>query len=372
MNKLDWGNLVFILGYHVILLFALPLYLTFFAPSFALLGWSFALLYLSGLAITAGYHRFFSHASYKAHPLLEVILLFFGTLATQGSALRWSYDHRLHHAFIDKEQDPYSVNKGFWFAHILWMFKKRPSIDNKVVSDLIKNPLIRFQDKYYNSLMFFTNALVTYFVGWATGDYIGAFVISWLLRTFLLHHFTWFINSLAHYWGHQNYSTEHSAVDNYIISLLTFGEGYHNYHHTFAHDYRNGIRWYHFDPTKWLIFLLSKIKLAYGLKRMNEEKIHTKMIFLHKKELLLSLSQSLIQSKDELVQKVHLQAEKLADSIAIMIKKINEYREIRKQKQFEIAKKVKLELRDLKERVKEEWRSWRQLSKEIFKLKKVA
>ena len=94
----------------------------------------------------------------------------------------------------------------------------------------------------------------------------------------MLHHFTWFINSLAHYWGHQNYSTEHSAVDNYIICLLTFGEGYHNYHHTFAYDYRNGIRWYHFDPTKWLIWMLHKLGLARDLKVVNNARIAEQMI----------------------------------------------------------------------------------------------
>src|SRR5206468_2641426 len=141
--------------------------------------------------------------------------------------------------------------------------------DPKVVPDLMKNRLVMFQDRFIGTWMILSNAIAFLLVGWLLNDFLGAFVISLWTRLFTLHHFTWFINSLAHTWGDKPFSQEQSAVDNYIISLLTFGEGYHNYHHTFANDYRNGIRWYHFDPTKWLIWSLHKLGLAFDLKRMN-------------------------------------------------------------------------------------------------------
>ncbi|MEC8306634.1 MAG: fatty acid desaturase [Chlamydiota bacterium] len=278
-SAIAWGDLLFIGAYHLALLVGLPFFFLYHAPISSSLYWiAFALLYLSGLAITAGYHRLFSHRAYKAHPIIQGIVLFFATMATQGSALRWCFDHRRHHAFVDGDKDPYSINKGFLYAHILWIFKKGEAIIPSMVSDLLKNPLIRFQHRFYVPLMFLTNGLVTLLVGALTGDYLGALVITWGIRLFLLHHFTWFINSLAHTWGAQSFSREHSAVDNYLISLLTFGEGYHNYHHTFDKDYRNGTKWYHFDPTKWLIWTLSKFGLASRLYSVSPFRIEAQRI----------------------------------------------------------------------------------------------
>jgi len=237
---------MFVLGYHIVLLFMLPLYFYYCSASWAMWVTSIVLYFATGMSITGGYHRFYSHQTYKAHPLVEGLLLFFGSMACQGSALRWSYEHRIHHAYVDTDRDPYSIKKGFWFAHIFWIFQHPAPIENKVVSDLMRNRLVMFQHKYYPYLMFSTNIMAFLLVGWLLNDYLGAFVVSWWLRLFALHHSTWFINSLAHTWGARTFSSEQTAVDNFVISLLTFGEGYHNYHHTFANDYRNGIRWYHF------------------------------------------------------------------------------------------------------------------------------
>ena len=259
MKTFNWAFGIFIIIHHIVLFISLPLYLIYHgAPSLALSLWSLFFLYASGLGITALYHRYYSHKTYTLNKWVEAILLFFATVATQGSAIRWGFDHRLHHAHVDKDKDPYTVHHGFWHAHIWWMFKKGAPIESRIVSDLLKNKLVVFQDKFFVPLMIASNALVFGCIAWITQDFIGAFIIGILLRMFLLHHFTWCINSLAHYWGEKNYSSEHSAVDNYAISILTFGEGYHNYHHTYANDYRNGIRWYHYDPTKWLTLTHAK------------------------------------------------------------------------------------------------------------------
>ncbi len=368
-SNLCWSNILFLVGYHVLLAILLPIYLVFYTPSSSLLILSFVLLYTTGLSITAGYHRLFSHSTYKTNKIIESIYLFFASMATQGSALRWSHDHRIHHAHIDKDEDPYTVKRGFWHAHFIWLFKKQNPIKDKVVSDLLRDPIVTFQHKYYEILMVITNVLATIFIGWVTNDYFGALVFGWLLRQFLLHHFTWFINSLAHYWGHQNYSTEHSAVDNYVISLLTFGEGYHNYHHTFAYDYRNGIRWYHFDPTKWLIWSLSKFRLARDLKKVNQARIAEQMIKEHKRALLEKLHESFTEKKEDLELKVTYFTENLIDKLSKLNTLMQEYKSCKKS--MEAREKVRQllnEIHDVKKSLKAEWRAWKNFSKFIMTL----
>ena len=334
-----------------------------------LLTLSFVLLYTTGLSITAGYHRLFSHSTYKTNKFIEAIYLFFGSMATQGSALRWSHDHRIHHAHIDKDEDPYTVKRGFWHAHMFWLLKNQKPIKEKVISDLVRDPILSFQHKYYDILMVATNALATVFIGWVTNDYFGAFVFGWLLRQFLLHHFTWFINSLAHYWGHQNYSTEHSAVDNYVISLLTVGEGYHNYHHTFAYDYRNGIRWYHFDPTKWLIWTLSKLRLAKDLKKVNHARIAEQMIKEHKRALLEKLTETFSEKREDLEQKVTYFTETLIEKLSKLNALVAQYKTYKKSREkTDHINDLLNEITLLKKSLKHEWRAWKQFSKFIMTL----
>src|SRR3990167_5326845 len=209
-RKIDLPPTLFIIGYHLFLIISLPIYFSFFTLSTKLLVTTLILVFISGLSITAGYHRLFSHSCYKAHPIAQFIFLFFGSLATQGSVIQWCHDHRLHHAFIDSEKDPYSIKKGFWYAHILWMFFQTNPIDPKIVADLFRNRLLVFQHKHYLFCMLFSNIITVIIVGWFFDDYLGAFLFAWWVRLFLLHHTTWFINSLAHTWGHKNYSQEHS------------------------------------------------------------------------------------------------------------------------------------------------------------------
>ncbi len=366
-SNLNWSTILFLGGYHLLLAVLLPVYLVYYTPSWTLLTLSFILLYTTGLSITAGYHRLFSHSTYKTNKVIEAIYLFFGSMATQGSALRWSHDHRIHHAHIDKDEDPYTVKRGFWHAHFIWLFKKQNPIKEKVVSDLIRDPVLRFQHKYFDILMVVTNVLATLFIGYITNDYFGALVFGWLLRQFLLHHFTWFINSLAHYWGHQNYSTEHSAVDNYIISLLTFGEGYHNYHHTFAYDYRNGIRWFHFDPTKWLIWSLSKLKLAKDLKKVNENRIAEQMIKEHKRALLEKIKESFTEKREDLEEKVAYFTENLIDNLTKLNALIQKYKTSKKLRiHSESLKDLLNEISALKKNLRNEWRAWKEFSKFIM------
>jgi stearoyl-CoA desaturase (delta-9 desaturase) len=291
-------------------------------------------------------------------------------MATQGSALRWSFDHRIHHAHVDTEEDPYSIKKGFLFAHCLWLVQKPREIEERTVSDLLKNKLVLFQHRYYKTLMIATNALVVLFFGWLLNDYLGSFMLVLGLRMFLLHHFTWFINSLAHTWGDKPFSQELSAVDNYFLSMLTFGEGYHNYHHTFANDYRNGIRWFHFDPTKWLIWTLHKLGLAYNLKRMDAATIEKRMVIEHKNILLDQITQVCYVKKEELETVIQEMSDRIVAKIAQFNALKEKYLLTKKETPSrDILKELHQELKQLKKSLRNDWRLWLQLSSNIMSLK---
>lgn len=369
-KNFNWGPGLFLIIYQSLLLVTLPFYFYYQSPSWQMILASVILLYLTGLSITAGYHRFYAHRTYRTKPIVESILLFFGAMAGQGSALRWSFDHRLHHAHVDTDKDPYSINKGFWYAHCLWILEKPRVIESKVVPDLMKNKLVQFQHRHINLLMVLTNLIAFFVVGWMLNDYWGAFFIALWTRLFALHHFTWFINSLAHTWGDKPFCQEQSAVNNYIIAFLTFGEGYHNFHHTFANDYRNGIRWFHFDPTKWLIWGLNKVNLTSDLKQMDAYTIKKRMVLERKQLLIDRVCDLWYVKKDELEKKIMELSDDIVKKIAEANRLKEHYKQARREGQgSETLRQVKRELNELKRSLKQDWREWVLLSRNILSLK---
>lgn len=367
IKKFNWGPAGFIIVYHVILLVVLPFYFYSSFPSWGIWISAFVLLYLTGLSITGGFHRYYAHRTYKAHPIVEALILFFSTMAAQGSALRWSFDHRLHHAHVDTDEDPYSINKGFWYAHWLWILEKPAPIERKVVPDLFNNKWVLFQDRYYPFLMVATNALAFLFVGWLFNDYWGALWISTLLRMFALHHFTWFINSLAHTWGDKPFCQEQTAVNNYFLALLTFGEGYHNYHHVFANDYRNGIRWFHFDPTKWLIWTLHKLRLASNLKKVDAASIGKRMVIERKNLLLQHIKDCWNEKKEELSHQILEISETILNQMAQFSQLKQRYYALKENSsQKQLIRELHEEIKTLKREIKRNWREWSKLSKSIL------
>lgn len=368
-REFHWGPGLFLIIYHTILAIALPLYLYYFTPSWQILTTAVILYFITGISITGGYHRLYSHRAYKTTPLIESLFLFFATLSGQGSALRWSFDHRLHHAHVDTDRDPYSINKGFWYAHMLWLFEKPLPIDPKVVPDLLNNKRIVFQHTFYRTLFITSNLLVFLLFGWLLNDYLASFVFVWWVRLFALHHSTWFINSLAHTWGDKPFSQEQSAVNNYILSFLTFGEGYHNYHHTFANDYRNGIRWYHFDPTKWTIWLLHRIGLAFDLRKVSEKTINQRMVLESKSLLMNKLKEIWYIKKDELETKIHSLSDQMLEKIGQFNHLRDTYYEFKKQcAEKTTLLKIKYEMKALRASLHDDWRHWKNLSKHILNL----
>lgn len=225
------------------------------------------------IGITAGYHRYFSHRAFNTNKLMEIFYLLAAAATFEGSVFWWAADHRNHHRFVDRDGDPYSIKKGFWWAHIGWVFYREPGdyclnhprFNN--VADLKKNKLCILQHKYYIPIAIFMSFVLPMLIGALYGRPIGGLLFGGLLRQIATHHSTFFINSLCHLWGKQPYSKDNTAKDNFILAILTFGEGYHNYHHVFPSDYRNGIKWYHWDPTKWFIKTTEIFKLSWGLRK---------------------------------------------------------------------------------------------------------
>jgi stearoyl-CoA desaturase (delta-9 desaturase) len=285
------GSGIFIIALHAVTLLALPSYFALGHPSWAVVVATGVVLFLSHIGITAGYHRLYAHRAYSLSPVVEAALLFLGTMALQGSVVRWSFDHRAHHRYVDRDGDPYNVRRGFWHAHVLWIFRRQRRIDD-TVKDLLAKPMVRFQHEHFVPLAIASNLAVFLVAGWILKNLLGAAVFVVGVRLVLSYHITWCINSLAHYWGSRSYSKEQTARDNYLVALITAGEGYHNYHHTFPADYRNGIRWFHVDPGKWIIWLLSKAGLAWGLKRQPTTMIQRTLIRLDTQLLLERIQQA--------------------------------------------------------------------------------
>jgi fatty-acid desaturase len=179
-----------------------------FAHGYSLSAWvSFVLiLAATGMSITSGYHRLWAHRTYQAHWLVRLIYMIFGTMALQNSVLIWASQHRMHHRFVDDvDRDPYSAKRGFWFSHIGWILRNYPSgePDFTNAKDLERDPMVMFQHRFYVPLAVGLNFAMPLAIGLAVGDPIGVFLLAGLLRLVVNHHFTFFINSLAHMWGSQ-------------------------------------------------------------------------------------------------------------------------------------------------------------------------
>ncbi len=235
--------------------------------------WSlFAALYVvTGLGITVGYHRLLAHRSFTCPDWVKAALLIAGGWALENSVLKWAADHIRHHARCDQEDDPYNAKLGFWHSHCGWLFRIDPHRDEKYASRLKQDRIVMWQHKYY--LLIVLSGLALPFIvgflykGWVGG--LGCFLLAGVGRTFFVLNSTFCINSICHLWGEQPHGKENSSRDGWWVSLVTFGEGYHNYHHKYQSDYRNGPKWYNFDPSKWLIYFLSMMGLASSLRRFS-------------------------------------------------------------------------------------------------------
>lgn len=261
-------NIFFLLLAHTVGIGGSVAYFAMGGFSAAACGLAVAWSALTIFSLSAGYHRLFSHRAYEAHPVLRALVLLFGAAAFQNSALIWAADHRRHHQRVDTPLDPYSIKGGFWHAHVGWVLRKTGNATALwPVPDLERDRLVMWQHRFYPWIGIAMGLLLPTALGWALGDAVGAFLLAGGLRLVFVYHVTFSINSFAHTLGTQPYSDRNSSRDSFVAAMLSMGEGYHNFHHTFPADYRNGVRAYQFDPSKWTIRLFSLIGLARNLKR---------------------------------------------------------------------------------------------------------
>ena len=233
----------------------------------------------SGLSITAGYHRLFSHRTHKAAWPMRLFYALFGAAAFQNSAIKWCSDHRRHHLKTDEEEDPYTVKKGFMWAHMGWVMVDQGEEIVEHVEDLQADKILAWQDRNIFLIGFLVGIVLPGVVGFlALGGvhgFLGGMIYGGFLRVVIVHHATFLINSAAHTWGTQPYSTANTSRDSPLLSFFTFGEGYHNFHHTFQADYRNGHKWYHWDPSKWWIKAASWFGMTKDLHRIPPKSIES-------------------------------------------------------------------------------------------------
>lgn len=245
-----------------------PWYLSRFGISAAEVLLTLSFVAATGMSITVGYHRYYAHATFKANPLVQFLVLFFGAAAFEQSALTWSSGHRDHHRYVDTEKDPYSIKKGFWYAHIGWMTLWKQLPDYRNVKDLMKNKMVMHQHDHYVLWCGLAGILFPVSLGALMGHALGALIFAVFFRITFVHHATFCINSVCHVFGKATYDIHATARDHWFVAYLTNGEGYHNFHHRFPADYRNGIRWYQWDPSKWAIAFLARTGMAWDLKRV--------------------------------------------------------------------------------------------------------
>lgn len=282
-NRVEWVTSGFLIFTALLTFTAVPAYLYHFGWDWFLFGVFLFYYIATGTSITLGYHRLFSHKAFKAKWPVKLFVLLFGAAAFENSALWWSSEHRKHHKHVDTDDDPYDITKGFFWAHMGWlMFKLKPDTPTENVQDLKKDKLVMWQHKWVHPISFVVSFIIPALIGYGYATYsgmdpivgaLGGFLLPGVARVVMVQHATFCINSLCHMIGSQPYSTNHSARDSWIAAIFTMGEGYHNYHHEFQWDYRNGVKPWQLDPSKWFIWGLSKIGLASDLKRVPQERI---------------------------------------------------------------------------------------------------
>jgi len=254
----------------------------------------FAILYVAtGMGVTVGFHRLFTHRSFRTSRFLRGVFAACGSMAIEGPVISWVADHRKHHAFSDQPGDPHSPHvdhgvgwrgalRGLLHAHVGWLFiHTQRGNRRRYAPDLLADPVVRFIDRT--------------FILWAVGGLVLAFALGWLIggdltsaltgllwggavRLLVLHHATFSINSLCHFFGRRSYRTDDESRNLAWLSLLTFGEAWHNSHHAFPTSARRGMRRWQIDPSAMVIWTLERLGLAWDVVRISPEKMERKAV----------------------------------------------------------------------------------------------
>jgi stearoyl-CoA desaturase (Delta-9 desaturase) len=258
------------------------------------LGWhdvviALVFYWLSGLGVTVGYHRYFTHLSFKAKPGLRLALAIAGSLAMEGPVITWVSDHRRHHKYSDREGDPHSpwrygdgakaLTKGLIFAHMLWMFNSNETSQEKFSPDLLADRKIRAVDDWFGGFVAATlllPALIGGLWGMSWHGAITAFFWAGLVRVALLHHVTWSINSICHTFGSREFEARDRSRNVSWLAIASFGESWHNLHHADPTCARHGALKGQLDPSARVIWALEKLGWAYNVRWPDEARLTAK------------------------------------------------------------------------------------------------
>nr|QLI61963.1 desaturase 8 [Streltzoviella insularis] len=246
-----------------------------------LVAWAFFMTYVTIMGVTAGIHRFWSHRTYKATLPVRIMLAMFFYASGQMKIRQWSRQHRIHHKYADTDGDPHNAKRGFFFSHIGWlMLEEKKEVDDcrkKIsVDDVLADPVVQFFDNNYALMQTLCVAVIPTLIPWYFWgqSLTWAFISQVCIRYPIGIHITASVNSFAHAYGYRTYDRNILPTENYLISLLTIGEGWHNFHHAFPWDYRaSEFSAFFFNPTTAFLNILAKLGLIYDLRFASEEHI---------------------------------------------------------------------------------------------------
>jgi len=257
------------------------------------LGLMIGLYLLTGMGVTLGFHRMLTHRAFEASRAFRAVLAVLGSMAVEGSVITWVADHRKHHAFTDVEGDPHSPHlsgpgltgaiKGLWHAHIGWLFETVGQAEReRFAPDLVRDPVMRAVDRLF-FLWVALGLLIPFGIGWAVGGTLGAALTALLwagfVRVFILHHVTWSINSVCHFFGKQRFDVDDESTNVAWLAPFSFGEAWHHNHHAFPTSAFHGLRFWErmTDPTGLVIVLLERTGLIWNVVRISPERQAAKL-----------------------------------------------------------------------------------------------
>jgi stearoyl-CoA desaturase (delta-9 desaturase) len=244
----------------------------------------------TGIGVTVGFHRYFTHKSFETYRPIQFMLAVLGSMAVEGPVIKWVADHRRHHQHSDDDFDPHSPHvhgdtvlstlRGFWHAHTGWLFQPHPKNFSRYVKDLLQDRMVRNVSQMFVFWVVMSLLIPTVLGGLLTLSWHGAllgFLWGGLARIFLVHHITWSINSVCHIWGAQPFRSHDHSRNNVIFGFLAFGEGWHNTHHAFPTSARHGLFWWQLDISYLFIRTLQFLGLAWQIRLPKPEQIEAKL-----------------------------------------------------------------------------------------------
>ncbi len=375
-SAINWVPTLFLAITLVVALVTTPLYLLEYGIGWFEVSLAVVMFLITGLGITVGYHRLFSHKAFDAPAPIRLLLALGGAGAFEGSAIDWSSDHRHHHKHTDQEGhpgDPHSIARGFLWAHCGWLivYREDKAIYQDNTADLERDPILAWQHKHFVWIGILVGFLLPMAAGTLLGPLVGmtalqglfaGFVFGGCTRVVLVQHSTFLINSVAHMIGRKPYDGEISARDNGVLALFTFGEGYHNFHHAFQNDYRNGVRWWQWDPSKWTIWTLSKLGLAGRLRRTPPETIRLARIREQRRSLEARMSAAKGHVEESVWERMCELQEKIEDIHLrgrVLLAEYSKQARNRMDRQRESLDELKREIREFRREFRRLTREWK-------------